>query len=139
MHCRHNIAVLGPHGNATRHLIQHNVGRVCPPSDASNTKKDEYRNDFHCVETPAEAIARYNVGAKTTFLPGEVLVVLAMALGMVPVVALVNKGRGGGGGWYQCWRQHCRSPDRLIRLLIDGLSVAIRTNPNYLLGDRLTD
>ncbi len=85
-HSRHNIAVLGPHGDATRHLIQHNVGRVCPQSNASENH-NAYLNDFECVESPAAAIARFNVGANTTFSPGELLVVLVMALVMVLVVA----------------------------------------------------
>ena len=65
----HDIAVIGPHGNATNSLIQVDTGRLCPSKDEAN---DEV--DFDCVEQPVQAIARYNTGAKTTFAQGVSIV-----------------------------------------------------------------
>ena len=55
-----NIAVVGPHGNATNTLIQADTGRTCPPRNG-----DLNENDFDCVETPFAAIKRYNSNPQT--------------------------------------------------------------------------
>ncbi len=52
------IAVLGPHGNASRALIQVDTGYICPSLD------------FSCVETPFQAIQALNEGGATFYEQG---------------------------------------------------------------------
>eukprot|EP00931_Biecheleriopsis_adriatica_P070744 TRINITY_DN44536_c0_g1_i1.p1 TRINITY_DN44536_c0_g1~~TRINITY_DN44536_c0_g1_i1.p1 ORF type:complete len:877 (-),score=200.93 TRINITY_DN44536_c0_g1_i1:62-2692(-) len=46
------IAVIGPHVNAREALVGNYLGQICPESDTS----------YSCVESPAEAMLRYNEG-----------------------------------------------------------------------------
>jgi len=52
---QHSIAVVGPHALATHSLIQANTGRVCPTKNSTTEEVD-----FDCVETPYDAIKKYN-------------------------------------------------------------------------------
>eukprot|EP01047_Picozoa_sp_COSAG01_P051855 COSAG01_NODE_5391_length_4291_cov_3.036021_4_plen_615_part_00 len=53
-----NIAVIGPHGNATRFMVSFSSGPVC--ADGS----------FDCVTSPFQAIKATNAGGRTMFEPG---------------------------------------------------------------------
>jgi hypothetical protein len=53
------IAVVGPHANASRFLIQVDTGKIC---GADGT--------FDCVESPYEAVKRLNVGGTTSMAVG---------------------------------------------------------------------
>lgn len=53
------IAVVGPHANASRFLLQVDTGQVCGGDGT-----------FDCVASPYEAIARANVGGTTTLAVG---------------------------------------------------------------------
>ena len=53
-----SIAVVGPHGNATRFLVSFSSGPVC--GDGS----------FNCVTSPFAAIKDLNAGGETAFAPG---------------------------------------------------------------------
>jgi len=50
------VAVLGPHANAQSALVGNYLGQICPTGF----------DNFHCVESPAAAIARVNGGSNTT-------------------------------------------------------------------------
>jgi beta-glucosidase-like glycosyl hydrolase len=52
------IAVIGPHGNANRAMIQVDTGKICPDGL------------FDCVESPFQAIQRMNAGGSTTYSEG---------------------------------------------------------------------
>jgi xylan 1,4-beta-xylosidase len=52
-----DIAVVGPHGDATRDLIQVDTGRICA-------------NGYDCVTSPFNALAAANTGGTTTFTAG---------------------------------------------------------------------
>lgn len=53
------IAVIGPHANATRFLIQVDTGQICGGDGT-----------FDCVESPFQAVQRLNVGGSTTMAVG---------------------------------------------------------------------
>lgn len=53
------IAVVGPHANASRFLLQVDTGQVC---DGDGT--------FDCVQSPYAAIAKANIGGETTLAVG---------------------------------------------------------------------
>ena len=53
------IAVVGPHANASRFLLQVDTGQICGGDGT-----------FDCVESPFEAIKRLNVGGQTSMAVG---------------------------------------------------------------------
>lgn len=55
-----NIAVLGPHGNATRAMVGNYLGQICASG----------QNDFSCITTPFQAISEQNSGGRTTYAQG---------------------------------------------------------------------
>jgi beta-D-xylosidase 4 len=55
-----NIAVIGPHGNATTALVGNYLGQICPGG----------QNDFSCVVSPFLAIQQANTGGTTTYAMG---------------------------------------------------------------------
>jgi len=52
-----NIAVIGPHGNASDAMVGNYLGQICPGG----------RSDFSCITTPFLAIQALNVGGQTTY------------------------------------------------------------------------
>jgi beta-glucosidase-like glycosyl hydrolase len=66
-----DVAVIGPHGNASKNMIQVDTGKICP--GPLEMPADHGRHpiwQFDCVQTPFRAIAAANVGGKTTYTPG---------------------------------------------------------------------
>ncbi len=71
------IAVLGPHGNATKEMVGNYLGQLCPgPADSgfagnvaagTNPSGD---GGFSCVDSPLAAITSANVGGTTTYSEG---------------------------------------------------------------------
>jgi hypothetical protein len=53
-----NIAVLGPHGNATSALVGNYIGQICPSGK------------YDCVTSPYQAIKTDNVGGNTVYSEG---------------------------------------------------------------------
>ena len=53
------IAIVGPHANASRFLIQVDTGKICGGDGT-----------FNCVESPYQAVKRLNVGGSTTMAVG---------------------------------------------------------------------
>ena len=53
------IAIVGPHANASRFLIQVDTGKICGGDGT-----------FDCVESPYQAVKRLNVGGSTTMAVG---------------------------------------------------------------------
>ena len=57
-----NIAIVGPHGNAQRAMIQTDTGKICNSGN------------FDCIESPFTAIQKMNVGGQTTYNQGTPLI-----------------------------------------------------------------
>jgi beta-D-xylosidase 4 len=55
-----NIAVIGPHFNATGDLVGNYIGQICPKA----------YNDHSCIESPLQAITKINVGGKVSYAQG---------------------------------------------------------------------
>ena len=56
------IAVVGPHGNATRSMIQVDTGKICP------------NGEYDCIESPFHALSVLNTNGKTTYNKGVDLI-----------------------------------------------------------------
>jgi hypothetical protein len=92
------IAVVGPHGNATRELIQVDTGKICPGGN------------FDCVVSPFQAIATLNnhiEGGSTTFTQGVGIVdndttgiAAAVAAAQAADVVVIGVGISECGGWW---------------------------------------
>jgi hypothetical protein len=64
-----HVAVIGPHGNASRDLIQHDTGKICPtvePWDGGHSQAM-----FDCVRSPQQEIAAINRAGTTTYTQGS--------------------------------------------------------------------
>ena len=62
------VAVIGPHGNASDALIQHDSGLICPGKHWSHNDNDP--SMFDCVESPFQAISAANNGGTTVYEAG---------------------------------------------------------------------
>lgn len=67
------IAVLGPHGNATKEMVGNYLGQLCPgPADSGIGVGTNPSGDggFSCVDSPLAAITKANTGGTTIFSQG---------------------------------------------------------------------
>ena len=90
------IAVVGPHGNAKRALIQVDTGKICPDGL------------FNCVESPFEAIQKMNPGGVTTYSQGcgvmegnATGIAVAVELAKKSDVVVVAVGITSCGNWWK--------------------------------------
>jgi beta-D-xylosidase 4 len=63
-----HVAVIGPHANASKDLIQHDTGKVCPTAEPWDGGHSQTM--FDCVRTPHQEIAAANRGGATTLTQG---------------------------------------------------------------------
>ena len=64
-----HIAVIGPHGNASRDLIQHDTGKICPTAEPWDGGHSQTM--FDCVRSPHQEIAAINSAGTTTYTQGS--------------------------------------------------------------------
>ena len=70
------IAVIGPHGNASDHMIQVDTGDICPVDGQQPTPPPNPNHVPHpqwstnCVQSPFQAIRAHNARGTTTFTKG---------------------------------------------------------------------
>lgn len=64
-----HIAVIGPHGNASRDLIQHDTGKICPTAEPWDGGHSQAM--FDCVRSPHQEIAAINNAGTTTYTQGS--------------------------------------------------------------------
>ena len=70
------VAVIGPHGNATKEMVGNYLGQLCPGStDADDGSLHASTNPsgdggFSCVSSPFKSISAANTGGVTTFSQG---------------------------------------------------------------------
>jgi beta-glucosidase-like glycosyl hydrolase len=67
-----NIAMIGPHANATMALIQHDTGLICPGvwHRGHEDGGDNDPSSYHCVTSPYSAVREINIGGTTTYDQG---------------------------------------------------------------------
>ena len=70
-----HVAVLGPHGNATKEMVGNYLGQLCPSSTDVVRTGDVRTNPhgdggFDCVASPLDAISAANTGGTTSFAQG---------------------------------------------------------------------
>ena len=67
------VAVIGPHGNATKEMVGNYLGQLCPgeaTDDVGLGTNPSGDGGFSCVDSPLKAITMANVGGTTTFAGG---------------------------------------------------------------------
>ena len=67
------VAVVGPHGNATKEMVGNYLGQLCPGPAAGNFAvgtNPSGDGGFSCVDSPFTSIAKANTDGTTIFSQG---------------------------------------------------------------------